>query len=268
MFINSREDQPSRKQLIARSRYISNWKIQLRRNKLDVQPLITLRLIAEQVINPPCSRTHSRKCRILRRSIITHSTHSRICPLHTSSSTARRPTSKEKMHSGRLEEMTMQLIDILQRPNTVRTNISLIPKRLQFPEDLRISVQLNLILSRGTGAFGFIGIHVIGCRRVNPLLDFDFAGSIVDLVCDVCGLRGNVADLADEADACCVGAIDLVVCFWVGLGRIECLFDCYRTESIVVYIALIAGLAGWYRSREGTVYLPFLLLDWYSSPRA
>ena len=135
--------------------------------------------------------------------------------------------------------MTVQLINILQRPDTMRTNKALICKRTQSPEDLRVCIQHDLVLPRRPGALPIICLHRVRRRAgIDPLLNFDLTGAIVDFVCDVCGLRADVAHLTYEDDAGSVGAVDLVVGFWVGLGGIEGLFDCDGTKGGVVEVAL------------------------------
>ncbi len=46
-------------------------------------------------------------------------------------------------------------------------------------------------------AIASLKVH-IRCFGIDPLLDFDGAGAVVKFVCDVGGLGGDVADLADE----------------------------------------------------------------------
>lgn len=71
------------------------------------------------------------------------------------------------------------------------------------------------------------------------MLDFDLAGAVGDLVCDVCGLRADIEHLAYERDAGRVGAVNLVVRLGVGLGGVEGLFDCNRSKGVVVGVATL-----------------------------
>ena len=73
------------------------------------------------------------------------------------------------------------------------------------------------------------------------MFGFDFAGAVVELVCDVCALGGDVADLADEGDGGDFGGVDLVGRFGVGLVGVEGLFDGYRAESGVVVVCLLGS---------------------------
>lgn len=165
--------------------------------------------------------------------------------------------------------MHMQLINIPQRPHTMRTNKPLIRKRAHAPKNPRIPIQLDLVLPRRARTLPIIRLHGILRRaRVDPLLDFDLAGAVVDLVGYVCGLGADVADLADEGYGGGVGAVDLVVCFRVGLRGVEGLFDCDWAESGVVEVALPCLLVFILSSSERW-QVPFLLLpDWRSSRQA
>lgn len=115
-----------------------------------------------------------------------------------------------------MEKMTIQLIDIRQRPDTMSPDIALIPKRLQLPKHLDVSIQLDLGLAASPSAI-IGGIHGIDSGRVDPMLDFDLARSVIDLVRDVCSLGADVADLTDEEDGGGVCAVNLEVGFWVWL---------------------------------------------------
>lgn len=121
----------------------------------------------------------------------------------------------------------------------MRTNKSLIRKRAHPSKNPCIPIQLDLVLPRRAGTLPIICLHgVLRRARVDPLFDFDLAGAIIDLVGDVCGLRADVADLADEGDGGGVGAVDLVVCFRVWLRGVEGLLDCDGTKGGVVEVAL------------------------------
>lgn len=101
-------------------------------------------------------------------------------------------------------------------------------------------MQHHLVFSWYPGPFSVVRLHCVRRRvRVDPLLDFDFAGAVGDLVCDVCGLRADIEHLAYEHDAGRVCAVYLVVRLWVGLGGVEGLFDCNRPEGVVVGIATL-----------------------------
>lgn len=71
------------------------------------------------------------------------------------------------------------------------------------------------------------------------MLGFDLARAVVDLVCDVCALRADVAYLSDEADAGDFGGVDLVGRFRVGLHCVQSLFDGYGAEGGVGVVGLL-----------------------------
>jgi hypothetical protein len=123
----------------------------------------------------------------------------------------------------------------------MRTNVPLVSKRLDRAKDARIPVQLELGLAIG-GRFAVVCVHVIGGGGVDPFLDFDFAGAVVDLVGYVCALAADVADLADEENVCYVCAVHLEGGFWEGLRGVEDLLDCYWSEGFVVPVS---GLCVW-----------------------
>lgn len=136
--------------------------------------------------------------------------------------------------------MTMQLVDVLQRPDAVCTHKPLIPNCTQPPKHLRVRMQHHLVFSWFPGALPVVCLHrVCGRVRVNPLLDFDLARAVGNLVCDICSLRADIEHLAGEYDAGRICAVDLVVGFRVRLGRVQRLLDCNRPESVVVGIATL-----------------------------
>ncbi len=130
----------------------------------------------------------------------------------------------------------IDLIQIRNRSNDMRTNMSPVVKRLQPAPNLGISVLHELRLPPFT-----FHVHPVVCGRsvrVYPLLHFDYAGAIIELVGYVCRLGADVADLADECDLGYFGAVDLEVCVWMGLLSVEDLFDRAGAEGIFA----VAGL--------------------------
>lgn len=204
-----------------------------------MQALITLRLIADQIINHLRRRAYTRQGLILGRRIIVHPTHRRIRRLHTpcTSRAARWTALEEKVDCSRFQEVAMQFIDIRQGANFMRAHKLLIRERLQLPKDLDIPCNRDLILAPGETPL--IRVHIIDGSGVHPLLDLDFLGAVIDLVGDVGGLGGDIADLTDEDNVRRVCAVDLVVCFGVGLGRVDGLFDSDGADGLVIYIALL-----------------------------
>lgn len=138
------------------------------------------------------------------------------------------------MYSRRLEQVTMQLVDIRQRPHAMRAHIPLVPEGLELAPDLGVAVQLD------RGLRHVIRLHAVvpGRGRDRPLLGLDLARAVVDLVRHVGALRADVAHLADEADAGGVGTVDLELGLRVGLRCLEGLLDCDGAEGGSAAVAL------------------------------
>jgi hypothetical protein len=240
LLIHSGEDHTSTKQFITTLRNLSSRHVQLGRNNLQVQTSIILRLSLEQVINLLRNRRHRSQSLVLPSAVFLRTTHNRIAagPILRRSAT-RRAARKEQMHSGSLEEMAIQLVEISQRPHTMSTDVALVSERLDGTKDAGVAVELELALAIA-GRLAVVCIHVVGGRRVNPFLDFDFACAVVDFVCDVCALGADVADLTHEEDVGYVGAVDLEWGFGVRLRGVEDLLHCHRAEGLVVPIASLS----------------------------
>ena len=278
ILINRRENQARRNQLIYSLLHIHHGQVQFGCDNLHMQTLVALELGLQQVKYSACHRRHSRKPFTLCPVVISPS-HSSINTTGTTgpspgTTPTRRPPSKEKMNSSRLQQMRMQLINIPNGPHTMRTDEALIRKRTHAPKHAHVAIHLDLVLPRLARPLPIVRFHCVrGRGRVDPLLDLDLARAVIDLVRDVCGLRADVAHLADEGDAGDVGAVDLVVGFWVGLRGVQGLFDCDWAEGGVVEVALaffnvsteLYYLYCWFDFMD----LPFLLrLDSRSSPQA
>lgn len=67
------------------------------------------------------------------------------------------------------------------------TNVSLVAKGLQTPPDSHIAVVCNLSLC-----------DIVLVVRIDPLLNFNGSGAIVNLVCHVRSLLRDVSHLADK----------------------------------------------------------------------
>jgi hypothetical protein len=118
----------------------------------------------------------------------------------------------------------------------MRTNVSLVPERLDRAKYARVPVELELALPIA-GSLAIVRVHVIGRGGVDPFLDFDFAGAVVDFVGYVCALRADVPHLAYEEDVGYVCPVHLEGCFREWLRGVQDLFDCYRAESFVVSVS-------------------------------
>lgn len=89
----------------------------------------------------------------------------------------------------------MHFVEVFDWSDDVRTNVSLVVESFQPPPHSGVAVLDEL----GFGAVHVFAVGVVGVW-VDPLLDFDCAGAVVEAVGVVCGLGGDVADLAYEGD--------------------------------------------------------------------
>jgi hypothetical protein len=92
------------------------------------------------------------------------------------------------MHHRRLEQVIVNLIRVLDRANEVRAQVALVAEGLEAAPRAYVRVLDDGRFVRGV------------CFRVDPDFDFDGAGAVVEAVGYVCGLLGDVADLADYCD--------------------------------------------------------------------
>lgn len=93
------------------------------------------------------------------------------------------------MYVRSFQEVHADLVEIGDGADNVGTDMALVVKGLEAAVDPDIDV----LLQRG---FGSVGRRI----AVDPLLYFDKASAVVELVSNVCGLGGDGADLADEGD--------------------------------------------------------------------
>jgi hypothetical protein len=109
----------------------------------------------------------------------------------------------------RLEQVVVDLIEVGDGPDDVRADVALVGEGLEAAPDADVRVQLEARLG------------VVLLVSVDPLLDLDLAGAVVDLEGDVCGLRVDAADLADKGDLRDGRPVDLEVCAREGLLGLE-----------------------------------------------
>lgn len=126
--------------------------------------------------------------------------------------------------------MIVDLVEVRHRPDNVRTDMALIGEALQASPHAHMRVQLEL------------GVGVVLLVHVDPLLDFDLAGAVVDLERDVGGLRVDVADLSHERDLRDGRVVDLEIGARVGLFCFEDLLDGDGAEGFIL-VGLAAALA-------------------------
>ncbi len=103
------------------------------------------------------------------------------------------------MHIRRLEQVILDLVVVGQWTDDVCTDVAFVVEGFQAAPDAGVGVF-------DESRFGVVGVvgRVHGCDGVgvDPLFYFNGAGAIVEFVSYVCGLGGDVADLADECDLC------------------------------------------------------------------
>lgn len=70
---------------------------------------------------------------------------------------------------------------------------------------------------------------------------FDRAGAVVEFVCDVGGLGGNVTDLSDECDLLDFNVVDFELGVGMRLCGVEDLFDGAGAEGVfrLAYVSLV-----------------------------
>jgi len=91
------------------------------------------------------------------------------------------------MHGCCFEEMVADLVEVSNGPDDVRANVAFSVEVLESPPD----VYVFSFLGYGSRSFG-------GNVVVDPLLDFYYAGAVVDFEGGVGGLGGDLEDLTDD----------------------------------------------------------------------
>lgn len=117
--------------------------------------------------------------------------------------------------------MHADLIEVLDGANDVGSDVALVVEAAQAAPHAHV-----VVLVQG-------GEHGVGGGvRVEPLLDLDEAAAVVELVRCVGGLRGQRADLPDEADLRDLVPVELEFGVGVRLLRVDELFDGYGAEGV------------------------------------
>lgn len=148
-----------------------------------------------------------------------------------------RPLCEIQMHGRGLEQVAADLVVIRDGPYDLRADMLLIVERLELAPHPCVAIldQPGFLPARRLPVL--LALRVV---RVDPLLDLDGAGAVVELVGDVRGLRGDVADLRYESDGGDFGAVDAELALLVlGFGRVD-LLDGYRAERVFA-VALVDG---------------------------
>jgi hypothetical protein len=126
------------------------------------------------------------------------------------------------MYICRIQQVVVDLVEILDLADEVRSDMLLAVELGQPPEHSHICVRFEGGIGAAVGAFG-----------VNPLLDVDVAGAVVNLVGDVCCLGLDAADLTDEGYLGDGDAVDGEAGAGIGFFGFDELFDGYGAEGVV-----------------------------------
>lgn len=137
---------------------------------------------------------------------------------------------KVQMHISRLQKMHRHLIHIRDRANKMTPHMTLIIEALHATKHSAIA-----------SLFQSLHLWVWWRLGVEPLLDFNEAGAVVQLVGCVCGLLCKAADLADEGHLLDFGAVDGEFGVGVWLLGVDKLLDCDWAETVFA-VALDATL--------------------------
>jgi hypothetical protein len=95
------------------------------------------------------------------------------------------------VHERRFEEVVVHFVVVFYGADDLGVDVSAVVEGLEVAEDAAVGVLDEL---------GLVARGVVEEVRVYVFLDFDAAGAVVELVCDVRCLCGDVADLADEGE--------------------------------------------------------------------
>lgn len=142
------------------------------------------------------------------------------------------------------EEVILNLHLIGYWPYNMSANVTFIIESLQSAPDSSPFV-LHELRFRGGGA-----IHVHGSGvGVDPLLDFDGAGAIIDFVGYIRCLGGDISNLANEGYLGDLDIVDTEVCVRVGLNGFEDLLDGDWSEGIFAVRSLSKCVRFWCSKR-------------------
>lgn len=129
------------------------------------------------------------------------------------------------MNVGSLEQVVVDLVEVGDGLDDVDADVALIAKTAEAAPDADV-----LLLAEGV-----VG-GVVLAVGVEPLLDLDDAGAVVEAVGDVGGLGADLADHADEGDLGDVGAVDPEAVLPVeGLLGVDDLLYRYRPQRIFAH---------------------------------
>lgn len=122
---------------------------------------------------------------------------------------------------GRLEHVVVDLVEVVDGADEVGADVPLLVEGLEAAPHAHVLVE------------GVPGLGVLLLVGVDPLLDVDDAGAVVDPVRDVGGLRVHLPHLPDDGDLGDGVAVYDEVGAGVGLLQVEELLDGYGAEGLV-----------------------------------
>lgn len=136
--------------------------------------------------------------------------------------TTERALGEIEMNICSLEHVVVDLVEIRHRSDNMSSDVSLVVEGLETTPDTNVRLQLET------------GISIVLLVDIDPLLDLNHTGSVIDVEGDICRLRLDLANLSDECDLCHGGTVDFEVCTSVCLFGIEDLLDCDRAQGLIL----------------------------------
>ena len=142
--------------------------------------------------------------------------------------------------------MIVHLVEVGHGSDNMCSYVPLVGERLGTAPNAHMRIQL------------ISWILIVLLIYVDPLLDFNLAGTVVNLECNVCGLWVYAADLADKCDLSDESTIDTKVGSLVSFFGVEELFDSYRSKRFILIGLCEIGQCGSIGSCS-TVNVPYRL---------
>jgi hypothetical protein len=192
LIVHCREDMTILEQFLARLVYSIDVHPHRASNLLHMNSFVALRRIFDGLIHFPCTNRDITEISIAIL-VIVRCIHgipiaSSLSGIGSGFGTTHWSTCEMEMYKGSIKHVMANLVVVVHGSNKVRAYMALAVEGLKPSKglDIRVLLQLRVPSYSVTGIF------------VDPVLDFNFSGAVVNLVCDVRRLLGLVADLADE----------------------------------------------------------------------
>jgi len=97
-------------------------------------------------------------------------------------------TGHVEMDNSGFQKMVVDLVEVDNRPDDMRSNISFIAQGVQPTPDSHVTVLSDVLLLQ----------RLVVIVPIVPDLDFDGSSAVIQFVCYVCGLLRDVSDLGNE----------------------------------------------------------------------